>query len=436
MKSVQKITLAILIAANFCVLSIGQAAVNLVGVGTEGIYEKDSQGALWGVSRTLGRAKKIVKFTGKRGKYTPTTYSSSFVPKLKALGGSNVHNKDGYIDQIWPLPNGSVLFSADVNGKNYLYKLNPKTNSVGNNKPKGNKAGYNNRQAVMNIGQSKGIHHSDIRALHQRSLLIANYKGKPPVLFFGEYNARKGRVIGAAGDAVTLWKSLDMGDTWSKVIAWNTTGHQTDHIYGLKQNPYNGWIYLLFGDDTREAGIVAWDGKSLAPPDNTAIASMKRYKGWKSIAGTASVRTGDITFTKNRCIWMPSLDFLSTQNTSADGFLHSQQANFDLTNQQQGGKVPYQNNIPPILGLTATNGDIYWASYRSKSLAEQKLHVWKSINAGVSWSVTKINIYNTWTSVPTNLLITPWGELAVSGRGILFNKNKNAATGTTAYLTR
>uniref|UniRef100_UPI001C4FF05D hypothetical protein n=1 Tax=Crenothrix polyspora TaxID=360316 RepID=UPI001C4FF05D len=384
MKYAQTITLAILLSVNFYWIPIAHAAASLVSVRTGGLYTKDSQGFLWGVNNANRGAQNVVKFSGKRDQLKPTVYSGSFLPTLKAKDSNLAHNAEGYVDNIWPLPNGMVLFVAEIAGKNYLYKLNPKTNTVGNNKPSTNKIGYSNKQAVMNIGQRKSIHHKDIRTLHQRSLLIATYKNQPPVLFFGEYNVNyTARIDGKPGDEVALWKSTDLGDTWSKVITWNTKGHQTDHIHGLRQNPYNGWIYILTGDKNKESGIIAWDGKSSPPPDNTTIANMGKYKGWKSITNSENVRTGDIVFTKNKCIWIPDVDFVGkNDNPNNNLHLHSQQANHDLSHLQVRGTLPYKNHISPILAHMDTNGTIYWASLRSKSSAEQKLHLWTSRNFG------------------------------------------------------
>jgi hypothetical protein len=436
MVSAKTIVLVCMLSANFFSMHTAYAVADLVRVSAEALYSKDKNNALWGVSGVLGDGQTVLKFTGKPGQFKANRYSGTFVPHLRAKASFNDHHADGYIDNIWPLPDGTVLFAASVNGKNYLYKLNPKTNTVGNNKPGKNAAGYNNRQAVMNIGQRGKVHFNDIKALNQRSLLITTDKGKPPVLFFGEYNDGANRVDGKPGDDVVLWKSTDMGDSWIKVIQWNTKGHQTDHIHGIKQNPYNGWIYILFGDDNNEPGIVAWDGKAVAPPDNTAIGDIRHYKGWKSIAGSQAVRTGDIVFTKDKCLWLPDIDYLNKNpNTNGEPLhIHGQQADHDLSHLMINSIVPYQNNITPILGYIDTDGTVYWASFRSQGTAEKKLYLWSSVDFGITWALSKVNIYNAWTSMPANLFVAPWGEVVLSGRATLFVKNQKTSTGYSAYF--
>jgi hypothetical protein len=203
---------------------------------------------------------------------------------------------------------------------------------------------------------------------------------------------------------VALWKSTDMGDTWDKVIEWNTVGHQTRHIHSIVQNPYTGWIYILFGDTGVEAAIVAWDGKSAAPPNNTPLDKMGTYPGWKSIAGSPRVRTGDLIFTpppNGKCVWIPDVDALKPGEK-----LFGQRANYDLTGLEATGEVPYVNHIPPIIGVRSNTGNIYWASYHDELAAEKKVHIWKSTDSGLKWSlVTKLDIYTDWTAVPQNLRV-------------------------------
>lgn len=423
------------------------AFANPISVGTsqDGLFAVDKQANLWGTNYIEGDfAEQVVKFSGNRSQFIRTAYSSSFVKNLKPKGSNITHNVDGHIEQVWPLPDGMVLFTASVNGKSYLYKLNPTANSVGNNYFQK----YTNKQAVMNIGerysstQRKNIHYPDVRALHERSLLVATIAGKT-VLFFGDYNVNADRVGGGAGDAVALWRSNDMGNTWTRAVEWNTNGiHQVDHIHGLRQNPYNGWIYILFGDDNSEPGIVAWNGISKPVPYNTPLATIglnNKYPGWRALSGSQDVRTGDIVFTPNKCVWIPDVDYLSVGE-----LLYSQQANHDLTGLQATGLVPYVNGLPAIIGERDSSGTIYWASFRSSLdysqsppvVTPQNIHLWTSTDSGLSWQQPlSLGVYNDWTSVPQSLFVAPWGELVVGGRDLTFVSGGNDY-GSSVYLKR
>ena len=420
------------------------AALSVVATGQDGFLAVDSQKNLWGTNEKEGKgAQQVVKFSGKRPNFIRKAFTGSLITHLKPKGSQVAHNFRGRVEQVWPLPDGNVLFMAGVNGKSYLYKLNPKKNTVGNNPAQG----YNNKQAVMNVGerysrvQKKTVHFPDIRGLHQRSLLVAKIAGKT-VLFFGEYNVTPKKTLGGDGDAVGLWRSNNLGNTWSKVVEWNTNGvHTVDHIHGLKQNPYNGWIYILFGDDDKEPGIVAWNGVARAIPDNTPLASIglnNRWAGWRAISGTQDVRTGDIVFTKDKCVWLPDRDLLSRET-----LIYGQQANHDLSGLKATNPFYFDNGVSPIIAEMDANGVIYWASFRTAlnyltnppTPTAKKVFIWTSTNSGFTWSLPlKINVYSDWTSVPQSLFVSSWGDLVMGGNGLIFGPNGNSS-GSSVFLT-
>jgi hypothetical protein len=446
MKSNQLITSAVILWASLTVSSVSYAQPSVLTSDQDGLFAVDKQANIWGTNQVEGKyAQQVVKFSGKRTQFSRKAYTGSLIRALKPKNSNVVHNTEGTVEQVWPLPDGTVLFMAGVKGKNYLYKLNPKTNTVGNN----NLGNFNNKQAVMNVGESydsrlkKNVHYEDIRGLHQRSLLVAKVAGKT-VLFFGDYNVNRNRVKGGAGDAVGLWQSTDMGNTWRSVVKWNTNGlHAVDHIHGLRQNPYNGWIYILFGDDKDEPGIVAWNGVSRAIPNNTPLANIglkNRYSGWRALSGTQNVRAGDIVFTKDKCVWLPDRDFIKPGST-----LFGQRANHDLTGLQSTNPFYFGNGVSPILAEIDAKGTIYWTSFRSQfnplaptNETEKKLYLWTSTDSGFTWSLpVKIDIYNNWTSVPQNLFVSSWGELVLGGRGVIFDDTaKGDASGSSVYLRR
>lgn len=370
----------------------------------------------WGSGVTVGNyGRQLVNYSADG--LSSTSYSGSYVPDLKPKASNVAHDTDGYVEQVWPLPDGSVLFATSIfdsdytHTYNYLYKLKPLTNSVGNNAP-----AYDNKQAVLNMGERDNGSRADIRALHHRSILVATINGAT-VLFYGEYNI-------SAQAPVALWKSTDMGDTWSKAIEWNTVDHQTRHIHGVVQNPYNGWIYILFGDDDPESAIVAWDGVSPMPPDNTPLDQISNYSGWKSIVGSQRVRSGDVVFTpppNGKLVWIPDVDILNPGEN-----LYGQRANYDLTGLESTGIVPFMDGISPLIGARSPSGNIYWGSFRTAELAptEQKIHIWKSIDSGLNWTLaSKANLYNDWTSVANDLYVrlnNGVDELSITARDMEF----------------
>jgi hypothetical protein len=364
----------------------------------------------WGSNAGKGTYQKLMRYVTRKGVTTATPMPDTYIPGLKTKSGvAFAPGAEGLVAQVWPLPNGDVLFSTEIvpGNSNYLYKMSGSTGTVGNN------AAHNNKRAVMNMGERGAGTVADIRALHHRSLLVVKVNSAT-VLFFGEFN------INSTTPHVALWKSVDMGDNWSKVIEWNTVGHQVAHIHGVVQNPYNGWIYLLFGDQDSESGIVAWDGKSTAPPDNTPLDQIGNSRGWKSLAHSPRVRTGDLVFTpppNGKCVWIPDVDSINRwDNPWAK--LVGQRANYDLTDLEATGEIPYSDGIVPILGARSdSSGNIYWTSYRNTGITkppEKKLHVWKSTDAGLSWRlVAKVDTLSANTSVPQDLIVK--GSVSATG---------------------
>ncbi|MEQ1637885.1 MAG: Ig-like domain-containing protein [Methylococcales bacterium] len=410
-----KTFIVFILAFCFPTLLYASPKLTFVGSDSKSIQFADRNGDFWGTDngylngQPVGDvARKVVKFSGVAGG-NPLVYDSTYTELLKPKGSDVTIGPDSYsvIRDVWALPDGNVIFSTvnGFNNKGYLFKLRVAQNKVGNNAP-----GFDNRQAVMNIGERNGVHPEGFRPLHDASLSIATIKGAT-VLFFAEYNVGSARQPGGANDWVGLWKSTNLGDSWTKVIEWNTNGHQTSHLHGVRYNPYNKWVYLFFGDSDSESGIVAWDGISAAPPNNTPISQMGNYPGWKSIAGIPAVRTGDMVFTPTKCVWIPDTD------AAPQGGLFGQRANHDLSGLEATGSVPYIDKIPPILGYRDNaTGNIFWSSFRTEGASEQNLHLWTSNDSGSTWDLAaKIKNYPSYTAMPHSLFKTPWGQLALSG---------------------
>lgn len=120
--------------------------------------------------------------------------------------------------------------------------------------------------------------------------------GGKGTLFIGEYNISRNRVSGSTNDRVRIMKSVDNGDTWSKVVEWNTNGsNQVGHIHAMKQDPYTGEIYVCIGDYGSRTGIIKWDGTSRWV-DNRSIAQTGQMSGFRAYYGAQKYRTCDLLF--------------------------------------------------------------------------------------------------------------------------------------------
>jgi hypothetical protein len=361
----------------------------------------------WGVDQSVDSGQTLTShYSVKTSGAKLIRLANTYIHDLKPKGSNTAHNTEGAVEQAWSLSDGTVLFTTEINSYSYLYKMRPVGSTtipdanvnVGNNSPL-----FNNKQAVMNMGARGTTKRTNIRALHKRSLLEAKINGQS-VLFYGEYNVGN-------SDPVALWKSTNMGDTWTKVIEWNTSGHQTRHIHGVVQNPYNKWIYILLGDDNEpgyeQSGIVAWDGTSPVPPDNTSLDRMNTYMGWKTLLGSQAV-TGDVVFTppppsgSGKVVWIQDID-----EVVSGQIIKGQRANYDLSNTQSTGTVPFSNGHPPILGVRSDTGSIFWASFITTPATDQKIHLWRSKDDGLSWArVYEVPVYNDWVALPQDLQIT------------------------------
>jgi hypothetical protein len=141
----------------------------------------------------------------------------------------------------------------------------------------------------------------DIRMLRGMLELTTALPGGGGVgtLFIGEYNFNKARTPGSVNDRVRIMKSVDRGDTWTKVVEWNTNGsNQVGHVHSMKQDPYTGEIYVCFGDFSSKTGIIRWDGSS-AWTDNLSLSQTGSLSGFKAFIGLQRYRVCDVLFDQN-----------------------------------------------------------------------------------------------------------------------------------------
>lgn len=118
-------------------------------------------------------------------------------------------------------------------------------------------------------------------------------------LFIGEYNINKTRTVGSVNDRIRIMKSEDQGETWQKVVEWNTNGaNQVGHIHAMRQDPFTGYVYICTGDYNSKIGIIKWDGESQWP-DNRQLPQIIAMNGFDGFSGLQRYRTCDVLFDEN-----------------------------------------------------------------------------------------------------------------------------------------
>jgi hypothetical protein len=154
---------------------------------------------------------------------------------------------------------------------------------------------------VFAFGQGNGpggTNNSDVRVLRGILELTTNTPDGRGVgtLYLGEYNVSRLRTAGGVDDRIRIMKSVDYGDTWTKVVEWNTNGvNEIGHIHAMEQDPYTGEIYICTGDGINKAGIIKWDGSS-AWADNKTLAELGTMKGFSVLTGKQRYRVCDVLF--------------------------------------------------------------------------------------------------------------------------------------------
>jgi hypothetical protein len=154
---------------------------------------------------------------------------------------------------------------------------------------------------VFAFGQGNGIGGTDaanVRILRGVLELKRDIPsgGGTGTLYIGEYNVSQNRVAGSVNDRVRIMKSVDNGDTWIKVVEWNTNGvNQVGHIHAMRQDPYTGEIYVCTGDGLYKSGIIKWDGAS-PWADNKTLTEIGNMPGFKVVTGAQRYRVCDVLF--------------------------------------------------------------------------------------------------------------------------------------------
>lgn len=177
---------------------------------------------------------------------------------------------------------------------------------------------------VFAFGEGNGLSGSntaDVRILRGLLELTTDVPGGggKGTLFIGEYNVARNRIAGSVNDRVRIMKSTDSGETWTKVVEWNTNGYnQVGHIHAMKQDPYTGEIYICIGDSNSKSGIIKWDGSS-EWSDNKTLREINYMKGFKALTGAQRFRVCDVLFGEDYFYTFADTQTFNNQSGSESG---------------------------------------------------------------------------------------------------------------------
>lgn len=397
----------------------GIRTLTLVGAVADSIVDQLPDGTYIGTSNdTPGYfGGQLWTATGSAAALTKTARTATRVSALKDSAGATL--TAGTVADAWALPDGNIIFvsmstGGATSGKAYLHRA---VNNAGNWTVGTNATTYDNGNAVLDIGNKGGVQPAGIRSLHHRSLCIATVGGST-VLLFGEYNVASGRSAGSTNDQVRVWRSTDMGKTWSILLEFNTNGttSQVRHVHGIVQDPITGKIYFLFGDDPT-SGLLRWDGVSAAPAANTALASFRGVAGWEVLFDATypdTYRSGDLVFSGDKAGYLidragdPQVSrFLLPRVMTRTGKM--------VVAPCPGPDMSARRD--PLIGCSLPTGGAVWLSMWDTSVGGTRgFDVWVTADL-VQWakigSITDVGVSGT-VGVITNVWWTSEQQLAVS----------------------
>lgn len=306
---------------------------------------------------------------------------------------------------VWPLPDGGAIYAgAGPSSRWYLYKITA-AGTVGANSP-----AFDNKRAVLDIGSRSGTHTPLITSLHSRSLCVATIAGQT-VLLFGEYNVAASRTPGGANDHVRVWKSTDLGATWSVLLEWNTGGvHQVRHVHAVVQDPDTGLIYICCGDDPN-AGIIRWDGVSTAPAANSNYVAIAATPGWDVLYdSTNKFRICDIVFADG------GAHYLRDSSLPADTPIQSL-TRTGLFAAISRASLPADELVigrDPVMGVAVPGGGWLFFGMWVVPTSTRTYDVWSSAGAGRARKIAEIpDVGAAGTGVLANVFFDKLGNLIV-----------------------
>ena len=332
---------------------------------------------------------------------------------------------------------------------------------------------------VLTLGEgngTSGADSSEVRFLSRRNLCQLNNG----TLLLGEYNVNTSRVDGSTNDRVRILKSVDNGDTWTKLVEWNTDAtNKIGHIHAILQDPYTDYVYICTGDGNSKAAIIRWDGVS-AITDNLTPTQINALSGWDAITGSQRHRTVDIIFTENNLftfsdtqkqnnlegaesgIWKASKDLSSFVRVNNDGYTYDPQhvgwygakingALVFTTSREGTTEYPFtQLNLRlytsldngetwvgnSVYNCAETGNNTTWASLRELFVLNDKIYLAAVVGAGYR-STDIYTLSGQWTVGDDANVLHPVyyvGNWNINGSDSYSGQNKDAPTATLANI--
>lgn len=335
------------------------------------VYEVDDANALW--MTTQAQPLSLCRLTNKDyvNVNGVATYSlgQSFSTGMKMADNTTAIPANGNWDNVKSIGSGVMLgvVTSSGNSKSYVIRSHNYGASWGTNN-------NNDRAAVLNLGDTATNGKSDgstqgslINALGTRGIAKCTVNGQT-ILLIGEYNTNSAANTDpvAAGAQVRVWRSDDLGITWSILLTFNTnTGgnRQVRHCHYVGQDPYTGYIYFGFGDSGTSA-IIRWDGVSAAPPANTLPSAFSNTPGWLGIGQQNFGNYVNGTSQTNVDVWQVT-DLIFTQD-----WIYNPADNGDSASVNRGiwrFKRDF-TGLNRVFTTTRTGHSDYWAIKHSSGL--------------------------------------------------------------------
>lgn len=340
-----------------------------------------------------------------------------------SIGGANAGIFNAWVhpgtQDIW------FIARAHATTKNYFFRCKNGTWTVGSD------AGYSNKRASIDVGAWTAVGNAGsggaaqqtdgIRHLSARSLLFAKVAGVWHT-FATEYNVVGSRTAGvgggATGDQAIAYRSTDgTGQTFSVFLEFNTAGsHVVDHIHGITQDPYTGWLYIMTGDVGGQCAVIAYNGTGALPAANSTLAQIAATAGWKVLLGNAAARYTDLSFTPSAVYSLPDSD------SNNDASVNAYQA-FTMPKTLEyasalGGSTTRQTNLPPLLNLQQPGWSaiLGFRTHVSANNPEPYLQIWTSDYEGGPYTLTnKIRTYKPVTAIPKSWFVDQAGRVWLGG---------------------
>lgn len=281
-----------------------------------------------------------------------------------------IYTFPGSVRGVWTSPtNPGLVFVQDSpgNGKRRLYKSIDYGVNFGANSPL-----FNDGQPVLRIGDIDGTEANQIDnvSILGRGLCIVGN-----TVYVAEYNVNGSRVSGATNDRVCLRRSTNAGTTWSVVAEWNSDGsHHVRHMHSVQFHA--GYVYMTFGDNNAESGILRWDGVSVLPSNQPLSAYLECY------TGAQRYRSGDILFPPGDYMyWMSDTDI----GDSERGVWRSRKDMTD-TPVRMSAHITAVQNHSGWYGAILPSGRMIFTSFVEQPAVDRNMR-WFGSDDGNDWSV-------------------------------------------------